>query len=181
MSHYWRVSIQASVLLHCMILSSLGQRIPFASSQVRWNCIWVPGCVTPVPFVGWSCRWSLIMLGILGGSMWVSHAMRKGFSIAMLGHCRCIPQFHIHRRLNIALLMVWRRLCCWLGPPCRWHVGGISSTFEYLVDTIFGSVVVHTPPLSLVSSVAGLIRIVLAGWHVLRDWSVQLTIPAYLS
>ena len=24
--------------------------------------------LTPVPFVGWSCRWSLMMLGILGGS-----------------------------------------------------------------------------------------------------------------
>ena len=37
----------------------------------------------------------------------------------------------------------------------------------------------HSPPL-LVSGVAGLRSIVLEGWHVLRDWYLQITIPAYL-
>ena len=117
MSRYWRVYIQASVLLHRGILRSLDQRMLCASSQVRWNCLWMPICVTPVPFAGWSCRWSLLMLGIIGGSTWVSHAMLQVLSIAMLGHFCYIPQCHIHRRLTIALLVVWQRLCCWLGPP----------------------------------------------------------------
>ena len=50
MSSYLQVSIQASVLLHCVILRSLGQMMPCTSSQVRWNCLLMPGCVNPVPF-----------------------------------------------------------------------------------------------------------------------------------
>ena len=117
MSRYWLVSIQSSVLLHCGILRLLDQSMLCASRQVRLNFLWNPRCVTPVPFSGWSCRWSLLTLGILGGSTWVSHAMLQGFFIAMLGHFRCIHQCHIHRRRTIALLMVWKILCCLLGPP----------------------------------------------------------------
>ena len=143
--YYWRVSIQASVLLLCGIMCSLGQRIPCASSQVRWNCLWIPRYVTPVPFAGWSCIWSLLMIRILGGSTWVSHATLKGFSIAMLGHCSGSSQCHIHRRLTIALLMVWQRLSCWLGPPKWWYLGGISSTVGDLVDAIVVAVVTPLP------------------------------------
>ena len=118
MSRYWLVSIHTSVLLHSRIMCSPYQIMLCASSQVHWNCLWMPICVTPVQFSGWLCRWSLLMLGILVCSTWVSHAMLQGFSIAMLSHCCCIPQRYIHRRLTIALLMVWQRLFCWLGPPC---------------------------------------------------------------
>ena len=117
MSRYQQVSIQSIVLLHRGILHSLDQSMLCASNQVRLNCLWMLICVTPVPFVGWSCRCSLLTLGILGGSTWVSSAMLKGFSIAMLVHFRCTPLRHINRRLTISLLMVWQRLCCWLGPP----------------------------------------------------------------
>ena len=127
MSRYWQVSIQASVLLHCWIMRSLDQRIIFASSPVRLNCLWITGCVTPVPTEGWSCRWLLMMLIIIGFSTWVSHAMLRVFSIAIIGHFYCIPLCHIHRRQTIVLLMVWQRLCCWLGPPWYSHVGGISA------------------------------------------------------
>ena len=117
MSSYWKFYIQASVLLHLVILCSLGQSMPCASIQVSWNCLWMPKCVTPVPFVGCSCRWSLMMIGILGDSMWLSHAKLKEFSIAILGHCRYSPKYHIHRSLTIVVLMVWQRLYCWSGPP----------------------------------------------------------------
>ena len=148
MSCYWRMSIWAYRLLHCGILRSLGQSMPCTSSQVRWNCLLIPKCVTPVPFSGWSCRWSLLMLVILGGATWVSHATLKVLSIAMLGHCRCIPQCHIHRRLTIGLLMFWQILCCLLGPPWWWHVGGVSSIVGYLVDAIVVAVMVpHFFPL----------------------------------
>ena len=155
--------------------------MPCAFSQVRWNCLWMPSCVTLVPFLGWSCRWSLMMLVILVASTWVYHSMLKGFSIVVLGHCRCIPQCHIHRRLTIELLMVWQRLCCLLGPPWWWHVGGISSKVGYIVNAIVGAVVVPIFSLSLVSGVAGLRSIVLAVWNVMRGWAFQLTITAYLS
>ena len=166
MSCYWWVSIQASVLMHRVILRDF---------------LWMKICVTPIPFVGWSCRWSLLMLEILGGSTWVSHDTLKVFFITMLGHCRCIPQFRIHGRLTIALLMVWKRICCWVGPPWWWHVGGILSTVGDLVDAIVGAVVVPTFYLSLVSGVASLRSIVLAGWHVLSYWDFQLMIPAYMN
>ena len=117
MSCYWRVSIQASLLLHRGILRLLDQRILCASRQVRWDCLWIPRFVTPVPFSVWSCRWSLLTLGILGSSTLFYHAMLQGFSIAMLGHFHCIPLCHIHRCQAIALLMVWQRICCWLGTP----------------------------------------------------------------
>ena len=111
-SRDWRLSIQAIVLLHRGILRSMDQRMICASRPVRLSCLWMPGCVNPVPIEGWSCRWSLLTIGILGGSTWFSHAMHWGFSIAMLGHFHCIPLCHIHRRHTIALLMVWQRLCC---------------------------------------------------------------------
>ena len=95
MSCYWKFSIQANRLLHRVIMRQLFQRMPCEYSQVHWNCMWMPICVNPVPFVGWSCRWSLLMLGILGGSTWVSHATLKELSIAMIGHCIYIPQCHI--------------------------------------------------------------------------------------
>ena len=117
MSRDWQVSIQASVLLHRGIMRSLGQRMLCASIPARLNCLWMPECVTPVLIERWSCIWSLLMLGIIGGSMWVSHAMHQGFSIAMLGHFHCIPLCHIHSCRNIALLMVWQILFCWLVPP----------------------------------------------------------------
>ena len=117
MSCDWQVSIRASVLLHLGIICSLDQRMIFASSPVRLNCLWMPGFVTPVPILGWSCRWSLLKLVILGVPTWVSHAILQGFYIAMIGHFHCIPLCHIHRRRTIALLMVWQRLYCWLGPP----------------------------------------------------------------
>ena len=82
------------------------------------------------------------MLGILGGSTWVSHTTLKELSITMLGHCCCSPQFHIHRLMTILLLMVWQRLCCWLGPPWWWHVGGILSIVGDLGDAIVGAVAV---------------------------------------
>ena len=53
MYNYWQVSIQASVLLNRGIMRSLGQRMPCASSQVHWNCLWMPICITPVPFAWW--------------------------------------------------------------------------------------------------------------------------------
>ena len=151
------------------------------SRKVRCNCLWIPICVTPFLFIGWSCRWSLLMIGVLGGSTWVSHTNLKELSIVMLGHCWCSPQCHIQRLLTISLLMVWLRLCCWLGPPWWWHVGGVSSIVGYLVDAIFGAVAVPIYPLSSVSGVAGLRIIVLEGWHVLCDWYSQSMIPAYLS
>ena len=117
MSRYLWVSIHASVLLHGGILRLMDQRMICASIQVRLNCLWMPRCVTPVSFTGWSCRWSLLTLGILGGSTWVSYAMLQGFSIAMLGHFCFIPQCHIHRRRTTELLMVKKRICCWLGTP----------------------------------------------------------------
>ena len=117
MSRDWRVSIQAIVLLHRGILRSLYQRIICESSPVHLKCMWMPGCVTPGQISGWSCRWSLLTLGILGGPTWVSHAMLWGFSIAMLVHFHCIPIWHMRRHRTIALLMVWQRLCCLLGTP----------------------------------------------------------------
>ena len=181
MSRYWRVSIQVSVLLHRVILRSLAWRMPCASSQVRCNCLLMPGCVTTVPFAGWSYRWSLLMPRILGGSTWVSHTNLKGFSIAILVHFRCSPQFRIHGHLTIALLIVWQRLWCWLIPTWWWNVGGVSSIVGDIVDAIFGAVSVPIFSLSSVSGVAGLRIIVLVGWHVLRDWSSQSMIPVYLS
>ena len=88
---YWRVSIQASGIRNDVIMRSMGQRMPCASSQVRWNYPWMPICVNHVPVVGWSCIWLLLMLGILGGPTWVSHATLKEFPIAMLDHFHCIP------------------------------------------------------------------------------------------
>ena len=180
MSRYWWVSIQASGILHCVIMRSMGQRMPFESSQVRWNCLWIPRCVTHVPLVGWSCRWSLLMLVIIRGSTWVYYTTLKEFYITILGHCCCNPQRHIHRILNIALLMGWQRLCCWLGIPWLWHVGGISSIVGDIGDEIVGAVVVPIVSLSSVSSVAGLRSTVLVVWHVLRDWASQSTITVYL-
>ena len=180
MSLYWLVSIQSSGLLHFVILRSLGQSMPCASIQVRWNCLWMPICVTPVLFLGWSCRWSLLMLVVIGGSTWVSHATLKEFSIAMLWHCRCIPQCHVHMCLTIALLIVWQRLCCWLGTYWLWYVGGISFIVEDLVDAIVGSVAVPIVPLSSVSGIADLRSIVVLLWHVLHDWASQSAIPVYV-
>ena len=181
MSHYWQVSIQSSLLLHPVILSSLGKSMPCESSQVRCDCLWMPRYVTPIPFVGWSCRCSLLMLVILGSSMWVFHATLKESYIATLCLCFCSPQCHIHRLLAIALLMVWKIVCCWLGPPWWLHVGGVSSIVGDLVNSIVGAVVVLIFTLSSVSGVAILRSIVLAGWHVLHDWDSQSTIPACLS
>ena len=67
MSRYWQFSIQASLLFHHAILCSLGWRMSCASSQVRWNCLWMTRFMTPVPFLEWSCRWSLLMLVIIEG------------------------------------------------------------------------------------------------------------------
>ena len=116
MSRCWRASIRAIVLLHCGILHLLDQRMLCASIQVSLNCLWMPRCVTPVPFSGWSCRWLLLMLGILVGWTWVSYDMLQVLSIAMLVHFWCIFQCHIHRSRTISLLVVWQRLCCWLAP-----------------------------------------------------------------
>ena len=160
---YWQGSIRSRGLRNHVIMYSLGQRIPCASIQVCCNCLWMPRCVTHVPVVGWSCIWLLTMLVIPRGSTQVSHATLKELSITMIGHCRCIPQFYIHRRLTIVLLMVWQRLCCWLVPPWWWHVGGISSIVRDLGDSIVGAVVVPIVSLSSVSGVAGLRSILLVG------------------
>ena len=181
MSRYWQVSIQVRMLLHRVILISLSQSMPCASSQVCWNYLWIPICVTPVPFLGWSCIWSLLMLGTTGGSTWFSHATLKGFSVAMLGYCCCSPQWYIHRCLILALLMVLQRLCCWLFPPWWWHFGGVSYIVGDLVDAIVGAVAVPIFFISSVIGIAGLRNIVLAVWHVLRDLSSQSTIPVYLA
>ena len=120
----WRVSIRAIVLLHRGIMRSLDQRMLCASIPVRLIYLWMPGCVTLVPIEGLSCRWLLLTLVIIGSSMWVSNATLKELSTTMIGHCLCIPQFHIHSDLNIVLLMVWQRLFCWLVPPLvvtRWR------------------------------------------------------------
>ena len=178
-SHYWQGFIRASGIQHCVILRSLGQSMPCASNQLRCNCLWMPRCVTPVPVVGWPCRLIFPMLRILGGSAWVSRATLMEFSISMIGHCRCIPQCHIHRRLNIVLLVVWQRLCCWLGTPIWWNVGGNSSIVGYFGDAIVGSVAVPIVSPSSVSVIAGLGIIVLVRLHVLRDWYFQSMIPVY--
>ena len=127
-------------ILHCVILHSLVQRMTCAYSQVRWNCLWMPRFVTPVPFVGWLCIWSLLTLGIIGGSTWFSYATLKEISIAMLVHYCCSPQCHIHMCLTIALLIVWQRLGCWLGPLWRWNIGGLSSIVGDLFDAIVEAV-----------------------------------------
>ena len=165
MSFYWWVSIQASVLMHRVILRDF---------------LWMKICVTPIPFVGWSCRWSLLMLEILGGSTWVSHDTLMVLFITMLGHCRCIPQFRIHGRLTIALLMVWKRICCWVGPPWWWHVGGILSIVGYLFFAVVGAIAVPTGSLSLVSGPDSLRIIFPVILHVMRDWYLQSIIPVYL-
>ena len=154
--------------------------MPCASIQVRWNFLWIARCMTPVKVVGWSCRWSLLMLIILGGSTWVLHSTLKEFSIAMLGHYQCSPQYHIHRRLTVSLLMVWQRICCWLRPPWLWHVVWTSSIVGDLGDAMVRSVAVPIFSLSSVSGVACLRSIVLVARNVLRDWASQSTIPVYL-
>ena len=121
------------------------------------------------------------MLEILGGSTSFFHAMHQGFFITMLGHCCCIPQCHIHRRLAIALLMIWQRLCCWLISPWWWNIGGISSIVGDLGDDTVGAVAVPIAYLSLVNGVAGLRITAMVVWHVMRDWDYQSTISAYLS
>ena len=68
MSCYWRVSIKVSVLLQHVIMHPMSRRIPCETSQVHWNCLWMPIYVTPVLFLGWLCRWLLLILWILGGS-----------------------------------------------------------------------------------------------------------------
>ena len=180
MYSYWWGYIWAIGLQHCVILRSLGQRMLCKSNQMRWNCLWMPRCVTPVPVVGWSCIFILPMLGILGGSAWVSRATLMEISIAMLGHCCCSHQFHIHRRLAIVLLMVWQRPCCLLGLPWWWHIGVISSIVGDLGDSIFGAVAVPIVSLSSLIGVACLIIIVLVVWHFLHYWSSQSMIPVYL-
>ena len=69
-------------------------------------------------------------------------------------------------------------LCCWLGTPWWWNVGGVSSIVGYLLDYIVGAVAVPISLLSSVSGVSVLRSIVLEVWHVLRDWDTQSTIPA---
>ena len=180
MSCYWQGSSRASGLRHRVILHSLGQRMTCASDQVCWNCLWIPRCVTHIPVIRWSCRLILKMLGILIGSTWVSCATLMEFFIAMLSHYLCSLQCYILRNLNKVCLMVWKRLCCWLGPPWWWHVGEILSIVGDIGNAIVGAVLIPIVLLYSVSGVPGLIIIVLMEWHVLRDWASQLMIPVYL-
>ena len=89
LSRYWQGSIQASGLWYHAIMQSPSQRMPCASNQVRWNCMWMPRCENLVPVVGWSCILILQTLGILLGSAWVSCSTLMKFSIAMISHCWC--------------------------------------------------------------------------------------------
>ena len=114
--------------------------------HLLWSCLLIPRCVNLVPFVGYSCRLILLMLGILIYSVWFSRVILMEFFIDMLSRCHFILQCHIWRRLTIVLLLVWQRLCCWLGTPWWWHVGGISSIVGDLGDAIVGAVAVSIFP-----------------------------------
>ena len=124
MSCYWQWYNLARGIRRRVILHKLNQRMPYASNQVRWKCLWIPRCVHLVLVVGFSCILVLTMLEILIGSVWVSCAIMMDLFISMLTHFFCRLQCHICRHMTIVSLLVRQTLGCSLWYPWWWQIGG---------------------------------------------------------
>ena len=180
-SRYWQGFNRASRLWRHVILHLLGLSITCASNQVLWSCPWMPRYVNLVPVIVKSCRLIMFMLVILISLLWFSHSIMVWSSISMLSRCWCGLQFHIHRIMTIVWLLRWWRLWCWLIRRYWWHFGGIWSIVGVPGGVMVVDVVIPIFSLFFIGDLVDSRSIMLAGWHVLRNWACQLMIPVRLS